>query len=734
MTEPVEQAAGLPTAALEATGLELPVAAEAVEAALRLGEERARARRDELVPIIRRSNELYYVSDAPELSDAEYDLLMCELVAIEAAFPPLVTPDSPTQRVGAAPVGVFGKVVHQRPMLSLGNVFAEEELRAFDARVRRGLGLAPAPAPAPDLRYVAELKIDGLAISLRYEQGRFVQGATRGDGATGENVTANLRTISVLPDRLREPATVEVRGEVFMPKAEFARINAEREEAGLPTYANPRNSGAGSLRQIDSRVTAGRRLSSWSYQLIEEGPDGRPTVGSQSEALARLAALGFPVNPDRAEGLDIEGVIGFLREWHDKRHDLPYENDGVVVKVDRFDQQERLGMVARAPRWAVAYKFPPEQVETVLEDIVPYVGRTGTLTPVAHMRPAKVAGSTVARATLHNLDEVRRKDLRIGDWIVLQKAGDVIPEVVRSLPERRTGAEHLFEMPASCPVCGTAVVRDEGAVRHYCPNSRCPARLAQEFAHFAGRGGMDIDGAGWAVLEQLLVAGLVKTRGDFYRLTVEDLEGLDRFGRKSAENLKASIERSRRRPLARVLNSLGIPQVGESTAVDLAGWIASRWPSEAVDAREWTALVARSLPGVTADELMEVSGIGPVVAAAIAGYFAAPDTAAVLADLVDAGVVAEPPARRVASGSGAAAGPLAGKTVVVTGSLAGYDRAAAEEAVRTAGGKAAGSVSKNTTYVVAGEGAGSKLAKATKLGVPILDEAGFRRLLAGEVP
>ena len=731
MTESAEQAAGLSAAAPDATGLGLPVAAPAVASALALGEVGARARRDELVPIIRRANELYYVADAPELSDAEYDVLMRELVAIEAAFPPLVTPDSPTQRVGAAPAGAFGKVVHTRPMLSLGNVFDEEELRAFDARVRRGLGLAAAPAPAPDLRYVAELKIDGLAISLHYERGRFVQGATRGDGSTGEDVTANLRTISVLPDQLREPATVEVRGEVFMPKAEFARINAEREEAGLPRYANPRNSGAGSLRQLDSRVTAERRLSSWSYQLIEDGPDGRPTVGSQSEALARLAALGFPVNPDRAEGLDIEGVIGFLREWHDKRHDLPYENDGVVVKVDRFDQQERLGMVARAPRWAVAFKFPPEQVETVLEDIVPYVGRTGTLTPVAHMRPAKVAGSTVARATLHNLDEVRRKDLRIGDWVVLQKAGDVIPEVVRSLPERRTGSEREFEMPAACPVCGTAIVRDEGAVRHYCPNSRCPARLAQEFAHFAGRGGMDIEGAGWAVLEQLLARGLVKTRGDFYRLTVEDLEGLERFGRRSAENLKTSIERSRRRPLSRVLNSLAIPQVGEATAIDLAGWIASRWPSEAIDAREWTALVARSLPGVSAEELMEVSGIGPVVAAAIAGYFAAPETAAVLADLVDAGVVAEPPARRVASGSGPAAGPLAGKIVVVTGSLAGFDRVGAEEAVRAAGGKSVGSVSKNTSYVVAGENGGSKLAKAAALGVPVLDEDGFRRLLAG---
>jgi DNA ligase (NAD+) len=730
VTESIEPAVGL------------PVAAKAVEDARALGEEGASRRRDDLVQIIRRANELYYVADAPELSDAEYDRLMRELVAIETAYPTLVTPDSPTQRVGAASTGAFGEVVHQRPMLSLGNVFDEDELRAFDGRVRRGLGLPPAPAPAPDLRYVAELKIDGLAISLRYERGRFVGGATRGDGTTGEDVTANLRTIAVLPERLREPATAEVRGEVFMPKAEFARINGEREEAGLPTYANPRNSGAGSLRQQDPRVTAARRLSSWCYQLIEDGPDGparaagpdgRPSVASQSEALARLAALGLPVNPDRAEGLDIDGVCRFLEEWREKRHELPYETDGVVVKVDRVDQQERLGLVARAPRWAIAYKFPPEQVETVLEDIVPYVGRTGTLTPVAHMRPAKVAGSTVARATLHNLDEVRRKDLRIGDWIVLQKAGDVIPEVVRSIPERRTGAEREFEMPATCPVCGTAVVRDEGAVRIYCPNQKCPARLAQEFAHFAGRGGMDIEGAGWAVLEQLLERGLVKTRGDFFRLTVDDLAGLDRFARKSAENLKASIERSRRRPLARVLNSLGIPQVGEQTAIDLAGWIADRWPPEGMDPGDWTALVARSLPTVTAEEFQEVPGIGAVVAASIAGYFGDPASAAVLADLVDAGVVAEPPARRVAPGSGTA-GPLAGKTVVVTGTLSGFDRAGAEEAVRAAGGRASGSVSKSTSYILAGENAGSKLARATELGVPVLDEEGFRRLLAGEEP
>ncbi len=719
MTESIEQGAGL------------PVAPDAVEAARALGEQAATARYAELVPILQRASELYYQQDAPELSDAEYDRLMRELVALETAFPALATPDSPTQQVGAAPSGTFGEVRHGRPMLSLGNVFDEDELRAFDARVRRGLGLPPAPDPAPDLRYVAELKIDGLAISLRYERGRFVQGATRGDGTTGEEVTANLRTIEVLPERLREPVTAEVRGEVFMPKAEFARINAGREEAGLPTYANPRNSGAGSLRQQDARVTAERRLSSWTYQLIEDGRDGRPAVVTQSETLARLAALGLPVNPDRQEGVDIDGVIAFLEEWREKRHTLPYETDGVVVKVNRFDQQERLGMVARAPRWAIAYKFPPEQVETQIEDIVPYVGRTGTLTPVAHMRPVKVAGSTVARATLHNLDEVRRKDLRIGDWIVLHKAGDVIPEVVRSLPERRTGVERVFEMPASCPVCGTPVVRDEGAVRVYCPNPSCPARLAREFAHFAGRSGMDIEGAGWSVLEQLLARGLVKTRGDFYRLTVDDLVSLDRFARKSAENLKTSIQRSRRRPLARVLNALGIPQVGEQTAIDLASWIAERWPAEGMEPAEWTALVARSLPAVTAEEFQEVPGIGAVVADSIAGYFGAPEMAAVLLDLVDAGVVAEPPARRVAPGSGAA-GLLAGKTVVVTGTLAGFDRAGAEEAIRAAGGKAAGSVSKSTSYLVAGEDAGSKLAKATELGVPVLDEDGFRRLLVGE--
>ena len=580
-----------------------PVDPALVAEAAALDAETAAARHASLAAQIDRANELYHGQDAPEISDAEYDQLFRQLVALETAHPDLITPDSPTQHVGGAPTGTFDEVRHARPMLSLANAFSHDELRAFDARVRKGLGLPAAPEPAPDLRYVAELKIDGLAISLHYERGRFIQGATRGDGSTGEDVTANLRTIAVVPARLAEPAGLDARGEIFMPKAEFARINGEREEAGLPLYANPRNSGAGSLRQIDPAVTAGRKLSAWFYQLVED----TASVDTQSAALERLGALGFPVNPERDAGLDIEGVIAFTERWREARHDLPYETDGVVVKVDRYDQQGRLGMVSRAPRWAIAFKFPPEQVESFVEDIVPYVGRTGTLTPVAHLTPTKVAGSTVARATLHNLDEIRRKDIRIGDWVVLQKAGDVIPEVVRPIVERRTGAEREFQMPERCPVCDTPVAQDEGAVRVYCPNLACPARVAQEFGHFVGRGGMDIEGAGWKALEQLLQTGLVKRRGDFYRLSVEDLETLERFGRKSAENLHEAIGRSRRRPLARVLNGLGIPQVGGQTATDLAQWLVERVPD---GPEPWLERAATALEGSTGADFEQVYGVG----------------------------------------------------------------------------------------------------------------------------
>jgi DNA ligase (NAD+) len=718
-----------------------PVDPALVDAASGFDIAAATARHADLAAAVDRANLLYHQQDAPEISDAEYDQLFRELVALETAYPELITSASPTQRVGGAPTAtLFDEVRHRRPMLSLSNAFSHDELRAFDARVRKGLGLPAAPEPAVDLTYVAELKIDGLAITLRYDGGRFVQGATRGDGTTGEDVTANLRTISAIPDRLTDRATADVRGEVFMPKAEFARINAEREEAGLPLYANPRNSGAGSLRQKDPSVTAARLLSTWMYQLIED--DGG-TVDSQSAALDRLVALGFPVNPERESGLDIDGVIAFTERWREARHALGYETDGVVVKVDRFEQQQRLGMVSRAPRWAIAYKFPPEQVETTLEDIVPYVGRTGTLTPVAHLTPVRVAGSTVARATLHNIDEIQRKGILIGDRVVLQKAGDVIPEVVRPIVERRTGTERAFVMPTSCPVCGTPVVQDEGAVRVYCPNPACPARLSQEFGHFVGRGGMDIEGAGWAVLSQLLERGLVKRRSDFFALTIEQLEGLDRFARKSAENLHGRIQRARvGRPLARILNGLGMPQVGESTAVDLARWLSTRTrpddypPSAGTTVPDpWFAAVAADLRMVATEApeaLTEVEGIGPTVAAAIGRYFADPATAAALDELVAAGVVPERPSLPPPGVDAAVAGPLAGKTLVVTGTLEGFGRAEAEEAIRAAGGKPAGSVSTKTDYLIAGESAGSKLAKAQSLGVPVVDEAGFRRLLAGE--
>jgi DNA ligase (NAD+) len=693
-----------------------------VESASGLGPAAAAERHATLAGQIVRANELYHGQDAPEISDAEYDALFRELVALETAFPDLITADSPTQQVGGTPVGTFDEVRHERPMLSLANAFSHDELRAFDGRVRKMLDLPPAPEPATGLRYVAELKIDGLAISLRYARGQFVQGATRGDGTTGEDVTANLRTVAVIPARLVERAGLEARGEVFMPKAEFKRINEEREEAGLALYANPRNSGAGSLRQLDPAVTASRRLSAWFYQLVEN--DER--VATQTAALDRLANLGFPVNPERSSDLDIDGVIEFTERWREARHGLPYETDGVVVKVDRFDQQRRLGMVSRAPRWAIAFKFPPEQVESFVEDIVPYVGRTGTLTPVAHLTPTKVAGSTVARATLHNLDEVRRKDIRIGDWVVLQKAGDVIPEVVRPIVGKRTGTEREYEMPERCPICGTPVVQDEGAVRIYCPNLVCPARVGQEFGHFAGRGGMDIENAGWKVVSQLIDRGLLKRRGDFYRLSVEDLESLDRYARKSAENLYASIQKSRRRPLSRVINALGIPQVGETTAIDLARWLTVRVPP----GPDWLAALSAFLQGVARDEpdrFAEVEGVGPTIGASLARYFTDDKTAGVLDDLADAGVEPEPPVIAAAE-----AGELDGKTYVVTGTLEGFSRTEAEAVIRAAGGKVAGSVSKKTDYVVAGENAGSKLAKAQDLGVPVIDADALRRMLAGD--
>ena len=684
------------------------------------------ARAAELRAQLEEANHRYHVLDAPTISDREYDMLFRELVDLEAANPELVTEDSPTQRVGAPVEGGFPSVRHDVPMLSLGNVFGADELREFDARVRRGLGRG---ADDPPVRYVCELKIDGLAISLRYEGRRFVRGATRGDGSTGEDVTPNLRTVRAIPLTLAEDPPgerLEVRGEVFMPRGEFAALNERLEKEGKPLYANARNTTAGTVRQKDPKVTASRRLSLWTYQLV--GAEG---VDSHSESLELLRRLGFPVNPKVAVVEGIEAVIAYTEEWSDARKELEYETDGIVVKVDSLADQQQLGFVSRAPRWATAYKFPAEQVTTKLEEIEVYVGRTGAMTPVAHVTPVVVGGTTVRNATLHNIDEIRRKDLRVGDTVVLQRAGDVIPEVVSAVVDARDGSETVWEMPAACPVCGTAAEREEGEVVQRCPNPYCPAQRIGGLLHFSGRGGLDIDGLGFKIMMQLVDRELVKEPGDIFRLDVETLSGLDRLGRKSAENLMASIEAARTRPLSRILHGLGIRHVGFTTATDLAAWLARELPStDGETDAAWTRRAADHLRDASVEELTSVFGIGGVVAEGIARFFDDEHTRDTLHRLLEAGVSAEAPAP--GSASGPVEGPLSGKTLVVTGTLPGFSRSEAEEAIRAAGGHAAGSVSAKTDYLVAGDKAGTKLAKAEQLGVPVLDEDGFRRVLEGK--
>ncbi|MDP9250175.1 MAG: NAD-dependent DNA ligase LigA, partial [Chloroflexota bacterium] len=517
---------------------------------------------------------------------------------------------------------------------------------------------------------------------------------------------------------------LEVRGEVFMPRGAFAALNEQLERAGKPLYANARNTAAGSVRQKDPAATAARNLSLWSYQVV-----GAAGLASHSGSLELLRELGFPVNPATRRVTGIDAVIAYVDEWAEARKDLDYETDGIVVKVDSIEQQQQLGFVSRAPRWATAYKFPAQQVTTKLEEIEVYVGRTGALTPVAHVTPVVVGGTTVRNATLHNIDEIQRRDLRVGDTIVLQRAGDVIPEVVSAVIDARDGSETVWEMPAACPACGTAAVREEGEVVWRCPNPWCPAQRIGGLLHFTGRGGMDVEGAGYAVINQLIERGLLTEPADVYRLSTETLEGLDRFARKSAENLMSAIDASRRRPLARILNALGIRHVGEQTAIDLAAWLTREVPrQEGEDDAGWTRRAADRLRAAEADELTAVFGIGGVVAEGIATYFRAEQTRDTLHRLVEAGVVAEAPAPGAEIEP--AMGPLSGKTLVVTGTLPSLSRSEAEEAIRAAGGHAASSVSAKTDYLVAGERAGSKLAKAEQLGVPVLDEEALRRLLA----
>ncbi|MGH2472908.1 MAG: NAD-dependent DNA ligase LigA [Candidatus Limnocylindria bacterium] len=666
----------------------------------------------ELREKIEKANYEYHVLDRPTIADEAYDALMRELQSLEAAHPELVTPESPTQRVGAPASTRFAPVQHAAPMLSLSNAFDEDELRAFDQRVRKLLG-------RDDVGYVCELKIDGLAINLTYVDGKFVQGATRGDGFVGEDVTGNLRTIKSIPLSLREPVKgrVDVRGEVYLPTASFEATNRERAERGEPLFANPRNAAAGAVRQLDPKATAKRNLAMWAYSAA--GLE----VASQSELLERLHGLGLRVNPDRRAARTLDEVVRFIGECREKRHSLNYGTDGVVVKVDRIADQERLGYVARNPRWATAFKFPAEQATTTIEDILVYVGRMGTLTPVAALAPVLVGGTTVKRATLHNLDEVRRLDVRKGDRVVIQRAGDVIPEVVRVETSERggRGAEPPeFDMPARCPVCDGPVIHPDGEVAYYCGNPACPAKSGQRIGHFVSRGGMDIEGVGWALVTQLQEKGLVSDPADLFFVTKEQLLELDRFAERSASNIYERIQAAKRRPLSRILLALGIRHVGDSTADDLSQWLAQRSPKDAdLDA------ILKVLRSVSVDELQSIEGIGAVVAESIKEYFSRPEEQEFLDKLVRAGVTPVMPAPRPSTVTGA----FAGKTVVFTGTLERRSREEAEALVRSLGGKIAGTVSTKTDLVVAGPGAGSKLDKANKIGVRVVDEETFDGML-----
>jgi DNA ligase (NAD+) len=631
---------------------------------------------------------LYHVLDTPEITDAEYDAMMRELQALEAAHPDLITDDSPTQRVGGKPREGFVKVAHSSPMLSLDNALNESELRDFDRRVRDLLG-------DEKFAYVAELKLDGLSLAVRYRDGKLAQAVTRGDGATGEDVSENARTIRSIP--FRAPVE-EVRGEVVFNRKAFDKLNEERSAAGLPVFANPRNAAAGSLRVLDPAITASRRLDYYSYFMVPPPP-------TQHETLEQLTKTGFKVNPNWRKCADIEALFEFCKEWEEKRDALPYEIDGVVAKVDSLDQQRRLGWRARAPRWAIAFKFPARQAETVVEEIGVSVGRTGTLTPGALFRPVNVGGVMVSKATLHNEDEVQRLGVQAGDTVLVERAGDVIPRVVRVVKE----GEHRrpFHMPTVCPICGGEIVRVEGESASRCININCPARLRETILHWAGRGVMNIDGMGEALVDQLVGKGLVKSVADLYTLNLDDLMALERMGKKSAEKVLANIDASRRASLPRILNGLGIPFVGERTAQFLAEAFGDLDKIAAADE----------------DELQKAEEVGPKVSHSIHQFFHEKHNQKLVERLGKAGFSFTHAIKKRAGG------PLAGITLVLTGTLPNLTRDDAKQRIEAAGGKVAGSVSKKTSYVVAGGEAGSKLDKARELGVAVIDEAALLAMI-----
>lgn len=659
-------------------------------------------RAEALRKAIRHHSYLYYVLDRPEITDFEFDKLYRELVDLEAAHPELVTPDSPTQRVGGKASDDFRKVRFRKPMLSLTNVFNGEELREFDRRVKNGLG-------TEDVQYVTELKIDGLSMNLVYEEGRLVQGLTRGDGRVGEDVTANVKTIRTIPLFIENaPPYMEIRGEVYMPRASFARLNEERDEAGLMPFANCRNAAAGSLRQLDPHVTAARNLDFFAYAIGEtEGL----AVHTQEELLKQLEAFHFRVNPNYRLWDSIEGVIEGVAEWEEKRRELPYDTDGMVVKVNDFRQQDALGATVKDPKWATAYKYPPEEAVTQVERIVVTMGRTGVLTPSADLSPVRLAGTTVKRATLHNLDFIREKDIREGDWVRIYKAGEIIPEVAAVLTEKRTGAEKEFHMPESCPVCGGKVARVEGEAAYRCTNPQCGGVVREKLIHFASRDAMDIEGLGPSVVDSLLAYGLVKNPADFYTLRAEELQQIERMGEKRAANLVAAAADSRGRGLAKLLFALGIRFLGAKGA-------------ELLTEKYHTldAVMAASV-----EDLQETDGIGKVIAQSVYDYFRDERSLELVEKLKRAGVATEE-VKEDAEGAA-----FAGERAVLTGKLTAMGRREAGDLIRRLGGEVQSSVTKTTTLVIAGADAGSKLDKARAQGIPVITEEEFLRR-AGRAP
>lgn len=659
-----------------------------------MASEEIRKKVEALRKEIRHHSYLYYVKDAPEITDYEFDHLYRQLVDLEKEYPELVTPDSPTQRVGGKASDDFQKVRFRKPMLSLANAFSADELRDFDRRVKEGLH-------TDRVEYITELKIDGLSMNLIYENGSLVQGLTRGDGRVGEDVTANVKTIHTIPLYIENaPAYMEVRGEVYMPRKSFIALNEERDEAGLMPFANCRNAAAGSLRQLDPHVTAARNLAFFAYAL---GDIQGLEIKSQEELLKQLEAFHFQVNPNYRKWDSIEGVIKGVNEWEQKRHDLGYDTDGMVIKVNDFAQQNILGATVKDPKWAMAYKYPPEEVETKVERIIVTMGRTGVLTPSADLTPVHLAGTTVKRATLHNMDFIHEKDIRVGDHVMIYKAGEIIPEISTVLKDKRNGTEQVFEMPNTCPICGEPVHRIEGEAAYRCTNPNCGGVVREKLIHFSSRDAMDIEGMGPSVVDSLLAYHLVEDPGDFYRLKQEDIEQIERMGEKSAANLIAAIADSKGRGLAKLLFGLGIRFLGAKGA-------------ELISRRFGTM---DAIIGASAEDIQETEGIGKVIAKSLYDYLHDVKNLSVINKLKDAGVLMEDVKEETEGRA------FEGEMVVLTGKLTSMGRREAGDIIKRQGGDTQSSVTNKTTLVVAGEDAGSKLEKARAKGIPVIDEATF---------